>query len=72
MEYCLAPNVQLHSPDIDLAQGGFRPRRGVIDQDLCLHELMHIHRIRRDRPPAIAFLEREKPPDTMANHLGSW
>ena len=35
-EYCLQDLIQIHSPDLDLAQGGFRPARSALDQAFCL------------------------------------
>ncbi|KAG0895043.1 hypothetical protein G6F33_013694 [Rhizopus arrhizus] len=40
LELSLAPWLSSVSPPLDLAQGGFRPRRSALDQALCLHELI--------------------------------
>lgn len=69
MEYCLAPALALHSPTIDLAQGGFRPQRSALDQALCLHELMHLHRQSHHRPPVVAFLDIKAAYDTVDRNV---
>jgi len=69
MEYCLAPLLSLHSPAIDLAQGGFRPRRSAMDQALCLHEMMHLFRLEHHRPPVIAFLDIKAAYDTVDRNV---
>ncbi|KAG2178935.1 hypothetical protein INT43_001782 [Umbelopsis isabellina] len=69
MEYCLAPLLSLHSPVIDLAQGGFRPKRSAMDQALCLHEMMHLFRQAHHRPPVIAFLDIKAAYDTVDRNI---
>ncbi|KAG1032852.1 hypothetical protein G6F43_013675 [Rhizopus delemar] len=44
LECCLQNDVQLYSPPIDIAQGGFRECRGSLDQALCLAEICQILR----------------------------
>jgi hypothetical protein len=69
MEYCLAPALTAESPDLDLAQGGFRPQRSAMDQALCLHELMHMQRQRQHRPPVVAFLDIKSAYDTVDRNI---
>ena len=65
MEVCLAPLVSLHSPTIDIAQGGFRPRCSALDQALCLHELMSLYCLQHRRWPVVAFLDIKAAYDTV-------
>lgn len=65
MEYCIAPMLRTQSPSLDMAQGGFRPQRSALDQALCLHEIMHMFRVRHHRPPTVAFLDIKSAYDTV-------
>ncbi|KAG2171654.1 hypothetical protein INT43_008034, partial [Umbelopsis isabellina] len=69
MEYCLAPALSAESPELDLAQGGFRPQRSAMDQALCLHELMHMQRQRQHRPTVVAFLDIKSAYDTVDRNI---
>ncbi|KAG1093132.1 hypothetical protein G6F42_019027 [Rhizopus arrhizus] len=40
-EFSVMSELDTHSPVLDVAQGGFRPQHGPLDQALCLHDLMH-------------------------------
>jgi hypothetical protein len=53
------------SPQPDLAQGGLRVRRSALDQALCLHELIQIHRLRHRCDPVLAFLDIKAAYDTV-------
>lgn len=65
MEHCLAPILHQQSPPIELAQGGFRVRRSALDQALCLHEMIQIHRQRHGIDPVLAFLDIKAAYDTV-------
>ncbi|KAG1452232.1 hypothetical protein G6F56_007873 [Rhizopus delemar] len=65
LEFSLAPWLTSVSPRLDLAQGGFRPRRSALDQALCLHELMQSYYRRSHRFPAVAFLDIKSAYDTV-------
>ncbi|KAG0972934.1 hypothetical protein G6F28_013794 [Rhizopus arrhizus] len=53
LELSLSPWLSSVSPPLDLAQGGFRPRRSALDQALCLHELIQSYYLGlRHRRPA--------------------
>ncbi|KAG2171679.1 hypothetical protein INT43_008059 [Umbelopsis isabellina] len=65
LEQCLAPLLHERSPTPDLAQGGFRIKRSALDQALCLHELIQIHRIRYRSEPTMAFLDIKAAYDTV-------
>ncbi|KAG1257546.1 hypothetical protein G6F65_015868 [Rhizopus arrhizus] len=64
LELSLAPWLASVSPQLDLAQGGFRPRRSALDQALCLHELMQSYYRRSHRFPVVAFLDIKSAYDT--------
>ncbi|KAG1489021.1 hypothetical protein G6F54_011737 [Rhizopus delemar] len=65
LELSLAPWLASVSPPLDLAQGGFRPRRSALDQALCLHELMQSYYRRSHRFPVVAFLDIKSAYDTV-------
>ncbi|EIE88737.1 hypothetical protein RO3G_13448 [Rhizopus delemar RA 99-880] len=65
LELSLAPWLASVSPRLDLAQGGFRPRRSALDQALCLHELMQSYYRRSHRLPVVAFLDIKSAYDTV-------
>ncbi|KAG1445310.1 hypothetical protein G6F56_009960 [Rhizopus delemar] len=65
LEFSLAPWLTSVSPRLDLAQGGFRPRRSALDQALCLHELMQSYYRRSHRFPVVAFLDIKSAYDTV-------
>jgi hypothetical protein len=69
METCLAPILSLNSPTVDLAQGGFRPRRRAMNQALCLHEIMSLYHIRHRQWPVIAFLDIKAAYDTVDRQI---
>ena len=64
-EFSLAPLLSRFSPSLDLAQGGFRPRRSALDQALCLHELMHAYFLQHRHHPVVAFLDIKSAYDTV-------
>ncbi|KAG1484771.1 hypothetical protein G6F53_013469 [Rhizopus delemar] len=65
LELSLSPWLSSVSPPLDLAQGGFRPRRSALDQALCLHELMQSYYRRSHRFPVVAFLDIKSAYDTV-------
>ncbi|KAG1275268.1 hypothetical protein G6F66_012824 [Rhizopus arrhizus] len=65
LELSLAPWLSSVSPPLDLAQGGFRPRRSALDQALCLHELIQSYYRRSHRFPVVAFLDIKSAYDTV-------
>ncbi|CAO3703466.1 unnamed protein product [Rhizopus stolonifer] len=65
LELSLAPWLTSVSPTLDLAQGGFRPRRSALDQALCLHELMQSYYRHSHRFPVVAFLDIKSAYDTV-------
>jgi hypothetical protein len=69
MEHCIAPMLHAQSPPLDLAQDGFRPQRSSLDQALCLHELMHMFRVRHHRRPTVAFLDIKSAYDTVDRRI---
>jgi hypothetical protein len=70
MEYCIAPILRTQCPPMEMAQGGFRPQRSVLDQALCLHELMHLHRqSHHHRPPVVTFLDIKAAYDTVDRNV---
>ncbi|KAG1303212.1 hypothetical protein G6F64_010268 [Rhizopus arrhizus] len=69
LEKCIASDLELESPPLDIAQGGFRRSRSTLDQALCLVETCSIlrqHHLDRDHiwqtlqpsvsPPLLALL----------------
>lgn len=52
-------------PQLDVAQGGFRPRRSPLDQALCLHDLIADYTRTNHRPPVVAFLDIKAAYDTV-------
>ena len=64
-EFSLMPELDLHSPALDVAQGGFRPQRSPLDQALCLHDLMHDYFLTHRRYPVVAFLDIKSAYDTV-------
>ncbi|KAG0733200.1 hypothetical protein G6F23_013578 [Rhizopus arrhizus] len=65
LELSLSPWLSSVSPPLDLAQGGFRPRRSALDQALCLHELIQSYYRRSHRFPVVAFLDIKSAYDTV-------
>ncbi|OAD73976.1 hypothetical protein PHYBLDRAFT_145440 [Phycomyces blakesleeanus NRRL 1555(-)] len=61
LEQCLAEELLLTIPELDIAQGGFRASRSTLDQALCLHELMRQYSVpdpEREqalKPPFVVF-----------------
>ncbi|KAK4508996.1 uncharacterized protein ATC70_007344 [Mucor velutinosus] len=64
-EFSLMPELDAHSPALDIAQGGFRPQRSPLDQALCLHDLMHDYFVAHRRRPVVAFLDIKSAYDTV-------
>ena len=64
-EYCLQDLLQAHSPDLDIAQGGFRPARSALGQAFCLQELCRIHQETHGTTPTLAFLDIKSAYDTV-------
>jgi hypothetical protein len=69
MEKCISHLLHRESPKPDLAQGGFRIRRSALDQALCLHELIQIHRLRHRSDPVLAFLDIKAAYDTVDREI---
>ncbi|KAG0848852.1 hypothetical protein G6F17_011287 [Rhizopus arrhizus] len=65
LELSLAPWLASMSSQLDLVQGGFRPRHSALDQALCLHELMQSYYRRSHRFPVVAFLDIKSAYDTV-------
>ncbi|KAG1130130.1 hypothetical protein G6F38_013476 [Rhizopus arrhizus] len=68
-EMCLFPFVELVSPPLDVAQGGFRHQRSALDQALCLHDLMRAYRDRHNHYPVVAFLDIKAAYDTVDRRI---
>lgn len=68
-EICLSPVVSHFSPPLDIAQGGFRPRRSALDQALCLHDLMKEYSHRHSHRPVVAFLDIKSAYDTVDRRI---
>lgn len=66
---CLFPFVELVSPPLDVAQGGFRHQRSALDQALCLHDLMRAYRDRHNHYPVVAFLDIKAAYDTVDRRI---
>jgi hypothetical protein len=64
-EFSLMPDLDAHSPALDIAQGGFRPQRSPLDQALCLHDLMHDYFLIHHHYPVVAFLDIQAAYDTV-------
>ncbi|KAJ2963959.1 hypothetical protein NQZ79_g1196 [Umbelopsis isabellina] len=69
MEIFVSHLLHRQSPKPDLAQGGFRVRRSALDQALCLHELIQIHRLRHRSDPIMAFLDIKAAYDTIDRQI---
>ncbi|KAG1298434.1 hypothetical protein G6F66_001737 [Rhizopus arrhizus] len=69
LERCLQNDLQLYSPPIDIAQGGFRECRGSLDQALCLAEICQILRIHHKIKPTLIFLDIKSAYDTVDRNL---
>ena len=69
LEICLSPTIQTASPQLDVAQGGFRPGRSALDQALCLHDLMHTYFAHHHHFPTIAFLDIKAAYDTVDRRI---
>ena len=64
-EKILSHQIMSSSPELDVAQGGFREQRSPLDQALCLHDLMHNHFLQRHHYPCVAFLDIRSAYDTV-------
>lgn len=64
-EFSLMPELDVHSPALDIAQGGFRPQRSPLDQALCLHDLIHDYFLLHHQYPVVAFLDIKAAYDTV-------
>lgn len=64
MEHCLTNLISPNSPQLDLAQGGFRPNRSALDQVTCLQHLVHHHTTTREAP-VVVFLDIKSAYDTV-------
>ena len=64
-EFSIMPDLDAHSPALDVAQGGFRPQRSPLDQALCLHDLMHDYFLIHHHYPVVAFLDIKAAYDTV-------
>ncbi|KAG2218917.1 hypothetical protein INT45_008154 [Circinella minor] len=65
LEYCIKTEVQTYSPELDVAQSGFRPARSTLQQVLCLQELSRIHKDKYKTLPTLAFLDIQSAYNTM-------
>ncbi|KAG0776452.1 hypothetical protein G6F16_012820 [Rhizopus arrhizus] len=65
LEKCLYPTLEGESPDLDIAQGGFRSSRSTLDQALCLIETCSILRRKHKITPTLAFLDIKSAYDTV-------
>lgn len=57
LERCLLPVLLEQMPALDIAQGGFRAKRGALDQAFNLHMLMRQFQRQYDEAPVVAFLD---------------
>lgn len=64
-EFFVMSELDTHSPVLDVAQGGFRPQHGPLDQALCWHDLMHENFAAHHRRPVVAFLNIQFAYDTV-------
>ncbi|KAG1638634.1 hypothetical protein G6F44_008640 [Rhizopus delemar] len=62
---CLYSTLEGESPDLDIAQGGFRSSRSTLDQTLCLVETCSILRRKHKTTPTLAFLDIKSAYDTV-------
>jgi len=69
LERCIHPTLLSNSPQLDLAQGGFRQSRGSLDQALCLAEICNILRKYHGTSPVLAFLDIKSAYDTVDRKL---
>ncbi|KAG1257368.1 hypothetical protein G6F68_009337 [Rhizopus microsporus] len=65
LEKCIASDLELESPPLDIAQGGFRRSRSTLDQALCLVETCSILRQHHRITPTLAFLDIKSAYDTI-------
>ncbi|KAG0785673.1 hypothetical protein G6F21_009103 [Rhizopus arrhizus] len=65
LEKCIASDIELESPPLDTAQGGFRRPRSTLDQALCLVETCSILRQHHRITPTLAFLDIKSAYDTV-------
>ncbi|KAG1171903.1 hypothetical protein G6F36_011679 [Rhizopus arrhizus] len=65
LEKCIASDLELESPPLDIAQGGFRRSRSTLDQALCLVETCSILRQHHRITPTLAFLDIKSAYDTV-------
>ncbi|KAG2225960.1 hypothetical protein INT45_006656 [Circinella minor] len=57
-EYCLQQPLEIHSPSLDISQGGFRTERSSLDQVLCLQEICRLHKAcNNNLPCTLGFLD---------------
>jgi hypothetical protein len=64
-EMCLSPFVSSVSPQLDVAQGGFRAQRSALDQALCLHDLIQDYYQTHHHYPVCAYLDIKAAYDTV-------
>ncbi|GAN11383.1 RNA-directed DNA polymerase from mobile element jockey-like [Mucor ambiguus] len=57
LERILLPDLLSNMHALDIAQGGFRRQRGVIDQAFNLHSLIQQYRNQYNQTPTLAFLD---------------
>jgi hypothetical protein len=69
MEYCIQHDLYTQTSFIDVAQGGFKPSIGALDQAVCLDEIMHRYQQQHYHYPTIAFLDIQKAYDTVDRSL---
>ena len=57
LERCLLPKILAAMPALDIAQGGFRHKRGALDQAFALNMLVRQYTRQYGEPPVQAFLD---------------
>lgn len=57
LERLILPDLLANMTALDIAQGGFRRQRGVIDQAFKLHTLIQQYRHQYEQLPTLAFLD---------------
>jgi hypothetical protein len=69
LERLLLPDLLSNMHALDIAQGGFRRQRGVLDQAFNLHTLIQQYRQQYDQPPTLAFLDIKAAYDSVSRDL---
>ena len=69
LERCLLPKMLEAMPALDIAQGGFRHKRGSLDQAFALHMLIRQYHRQYGEPPVQAFLDIKQAYDSSSREL---